>query len=122
MTTFISTLILTFLLVGESETRQTKKEDPKWVVRQVVGLPAEEVIIYIDPEEGVEEEKDGVVFRANSSRRETKTDTLPIVMGVVGGLMFAFASLLAVLYLRPIRLSKLTSVGKLSYLKNGKIC
>ena len=122
MTTFVSTLILTFLLVGESETRQTKKEDPKWVVRQVVGLPAEEVIIYIDPEEGVEEEKDGVVFRANSSRRETKTDTLPIVMGVVGGLMFAFASLLAVLYLRPIRLSKLTSVGKLSYLKNGKIC
>ena len=109
MTTFVSTLILTFLLVGESETRQTKKEDPKWVVRQVVGLPAEEVIIYIDPEEGVEEEKDGVVFRANSSRRETKTDTLPIVMGVVGGLMFAFASLLAVLYLRPIRLSKLAS-------------
>ena len=111
MATFIFTLLLTILLlIGGSESRQSK-EEALWVVRQVVPLPAEEVVIYIDPEEGVEEKKDeeGVVFLANTSKRETKTATLPIVMGVVGGVMFAFASLLAVLYLRPIRLTKLTS-------------
>ena len=124
MATFICTLLLVILLVGESETRQSKEEG-LWVVRQVVPLPAEEVVIYIDPEEGVEEKKEGedVVFLANTSRKETKTATLPIVMGVIGGVMFAFASLLAVLYLRPIRLSKLTTVGKLSYwLKLENVC
>ena len=116
MATFIVTLLLTILLlIGGSESRQSK-EEALWVVRQVVPLPAEEVVIYIDPEEGVEEKKEeeGVVFLANTSKRETKTATLPIVMGVVGGVMFAFASLLAVLYLRPIRLTMLTRVGKLS--------
>ena len=116
MATFIFTLLLTILLlIGGSESRQSK-EEALWVVRQVVPLPAEEVVIYIDPEEGVEEKKEeeGVVFLANTSKRETKTATLPIVMGVVGGVMFAFASLLAVLYLRPIRLTMLTRVGKLS--------
>ena len=110
MATFICTLLLAILLVGESETRQSKEEAPKWVVRQVVPLPAEEVVIYIDPEEGVEE-NEGVVFLANTSRRGTKSATLPIVVGVVGGVIFVFASLLAVLCLRPIRLSKLTTVG-----------
>lgn len=107
MATFIFTLLLTILLlIGGSESRQSK-EEALWVVRQVVPLPAEEVVIYIDPEEGVEEKKEeeGVVFLANTSKRETKTATLPIVMGVVGGVMFAFASLLAVLCLRPIRLT-----------------
>ena len=101
MATFISTLLLTVLLVRGSEARQSE-EEKLWVVRKVVPLPAEEVVIYIDPE--VEEkEEENVVFRANTSKRERKIATLPIVMGVVGGVMFAFASLLAVLCLRPIR-------------------
>ena len=102
MSTFIFTHLLTILLlIRGNETRQSKKE-ALWVVRQVVALPAEEVVIYIDPE--VEEEtEESVVFLANTSKRETKNATLPIVMGVVGGVMFAFASLLAVLCLRPIR-------------------
>ena len=100
MATSIFTLLLTILLlIRGSKTRQSK-EEALWVVRQVVSLPAEEVVIYIDPEM----EEESVVFLANTSKqRETKTATLPIVMGVVGGVMFAFASLLAVLCLRPIR-------------------
>ena len=101
MATFISTLLLTVLLVRGGEAKQSE-EEKLWVVRKVVPLPAEEVVIYIDPE--VEEREENVVFRANTSKqREAKTATLPIVMGVVGGVMFAFASLLAVLCLRPIR-------------------
>ena len=132
MATFIFTLLLTILLlIRGSETRQSK-EEALWVVRQVVTLPAEEVVIqfiqftqlnqfiqfnqsihnirfiqvviYIDPEVEEEKKEESVVISlANTSRRETKTATLPIVMGVVGGVMFAFASLLAVLCLRPIR-------------------
>ena len=103
MATFISTLLLTVLLVRGSEARQSE-EEKLWVVRKVVPLPAEEVVIYIDPEMEEEKKKESVVFLANTSKqREAKTATLPIVMGVVGGVMFAFASLLAVFCLRPIR-------------------
>ena len=103
MATFISTLLLTVLLVRGSEARQSEEEE-LWVVRKVVPLPAEEVVIYIDPEMEEEKKKESVVFLANTSKqREAKTATLPIVMGVVGGVMFAFASLLAVFCLRPIR-------------------
>ena len=104
MATSIFTLLLTILLlIRGSKTRQSK-EEALWVVRQVVSLPAEEVVIYIDPEMEEEKKEESVVFLANTSKqRETKTATLPIVMGVVGGVMFAFASLLAVLCLRPIR-------------------
>ena len=48
-------------------------------------------------------EESVVISLANTSRRETKTATLPIVMAVVGGVMFAFASILTVLYLRSVR-------------------
>ena len=68
-----------------------------WVVRQVVPLPAEEVVIYIDPEEElVDQEKvEEVVFVAKTSKREMKkTATLPIVIGVVGGVVFVLLSLL----------------------------
>ena len=123
MASTITTLLFSMLIINGIEMRQQSKKEKEglWVLRKVVPLPAEEVVIYIDPEEGVQEKKDeeGVVFLANTSKRETKTATLPIVMGVVGGVMFAFASLLAVLCLRPIRLTKLTTVGKLLIL--GKL-
>ena len=123
MATFNFTLLLTILLllIRGSETRQSE-EEALWVVRQVVSLPAEEVaivtdpihpfhtihatqvVIYIDPEVDEEKKEESVVISlANTSRRETKTATLPIVMAVVGGVMFAFASILTVLYLRSIR-------------------
>ena len=123
MATFIFTLLLTILLllIRGSETRQSE-EEALWVVRQVVSLPAEEVVIvtdpihpfhtihatqvviYIDPEVEEEKKEESVVISlANTSRRETKTATLPIVMAVVGGVMFAFASILTVLYLRSVR-------------------
>ena len=87
---------------------QSKKEkEGLWVVRQVVPLPAEEVVIYIDPEEETvdqEKEKEEVVFVAKTSKRERKkTATLPIVIGVVGGVVFVLLSLLTVLCIRPIR-------------------
>ena len=85
------------------------------VVRQVVPLPAEEVVVFIDPEvhqaeqlttEEVadeEEKQDRVVFVAKTSKRE-KTTTLPIVVGGVVGVVFLLLSLLIVLCLRFIRL------------------
>ena len=84
-------------------TNSTKRRT--WVVRQVVPLPAEEVVIYIDPEEElVDQEKEEVVFVAKTSKRESKkTATLPIVIGVVGGVVFVLLSLLTVLCIRPIR-------------------
>ena len=79
-------------------TDSTKRRT--WIVRQVVPLPSEEVVIYID----TEEKEKGVVFVAKTSKRERKkTATLPIVIGVVGGVVFVLLSLLAVLFIRPIR-------------------
>ena len=54
----------------------------------MVPLPAEEVVIYIDPEEELvdQEKEEEVVFVAKTSKRERKkTATLPIVVGVVSG-------------------------------------
>ena len=112
------TLLFTLLMLKSIEMRQQpkKEKDGLWDVRQVVPLPAEEVVIFIDPEvhpaeqltttEEVadeEEKQDRVVFVAKTSKRE-KTTTLPIVVGVVGGVVFLLLSLLIVLCLRLIRL------------------
>ena len=68
---------------------------------------AEEVVIYIDAEEEMvvdQEKEEEVVFVAKTSKRERKkTATLPIVIGVVGGVVFVALSLLTVLCIRPIR-------------------
>ena len=77
-------------------TNSTKRKT--WVVRHVVPLPAEEVVIYIDPEEVMvdQEQEEEVVFVAKTSKRERKKTkaTLPIVIGVVGGVVFVALSLL----------------------------
>ena len=83
-------------------TKSTKRR--MWVVCQVVPLPAEEVVIYIDPEEEMVVDQEELVFVAKTSKRERKkTATLPIVFGVVGGVVFVLLSLLTVLCIRPIR-------------------
>ena len=84
-------------------TNSTKRRT--WVVRQVVPLPAEEVVIYIDPEEEMvvdQEKEEEVVFVAKTSKMERKKTkaTLPIVIGVVGGVVFVLLSLLTVLCIR----------------------
>ena len=109
MASTITTLLFSMLIINGIEMRQQSKKEMEelWVVRQVVPLPAEEVVIYIDPEEETvdqEKEKEEVVFVAKTSKRERKkTATLPIVIGVVGGVVFVALSLLTVLCIRPIR-------------------
>ena len=104
-------------------TKSTKRR--MWVVRQVVPLPAEEVVIYIDPEEEmvVDQEKEKeVVFVAKTSKRERKkTTTLPIVIGMVGGVVFVLISLLTVLCIRPIRWEnhRFSHICKILALKNN---
>ena len=113
------TLLFTLLMLKSIEMRQQpkKEKDGLWDVRQVVPLPAEEVVIFIAPEVHLaeqlttteevaeeEEKQDRVVFVAKTSKRERKkTATLPIVIGVVGGVVFVALSLLTVLCIRPIR-------------------
>ena len=110
------TLLFTLLMLKSIEMRQQpkKEKDGLWDVRQVVPLPAEEVVIFFNPEVHLaeqltteevadgEEKQDRVVFVAKTSKRE-KTTILPIVVGVVGGVVFLLLSLLIVLCL--IRLS-----------------
>ena len=111
------TLLFTLLMLKSIEMRQQpkKEKDGLWDVRQVVPLPAEEVVIFFDPEVHLaeqlttteevayeEEKQDRVVFVAKTSKRK-KTTILPIVVGVVGGVVFLLLSLLIVLCL--IRLS-----------------
>ena len=108
MASTITTLLFSMLIVNGIEMRQQSKKEKEglWVVRQVVPLPAEEVVIYIDAEEEMvdQEKEEEVVFVAKTSKRERKkTATLPIVIGVVGGVVFVLLSLLAVLFIRPIR-------------------
>ena len=118
MTSNIITLLLTLLMIKTIEVRQQSRKEKEglWVVSQVVPLPAEEVVVFIDPEvhqaeqlttEEVadeEEKQDRVVFVAKTSKRERKkTAPLPIVIGVVGGVVFVLLSLLTVLCIRPIR-------------------
>ena len=108
MASTITTLLFSMLIINGIEMRQQSKKEKEglWVVRQVVPLPAEEVVIYIDPEEEMvdQEEEEEVVFVAKTSKRERKkTATLPIVIGVVGGVVFVLLSLLTVLCIRPIR-------------------
>ena len=111
MASTITTLLFSMLIINGIEMRQQSKKEKEglWVVRQVVPLPAEEVVIYIDAEdeELVDQEKEEeveVVFVAKTSKRgRKKTATLPIVIGVVGGVVFVLLSLLAVLFIRPIR-------------------
>ena len=95
----ITTLLFSMLIINGIEMRQQSKKEKEglWVVRQVVPLPAEEVVIYIDPEEEMvdQEKEEEVVFVAKTSKRERKeTATLPIVIGVVGGVVFVLLSLL----------------------------
>ena len=111
------TLLFTLLMIKIIEMRHLSKKEKEglWVVRQVVPLPAGEVVIFIDPEVHLaeqltteevadeEEKQDRVVFVAKTSKRE-KTTTLPIVVGVVGGVVFLLLSLLIFLCLRLIRL------------------
>ena len=111
------TLLFTLLMLKSIEMRQQpkKEKDGLWDVRQVVPLPAQEVVIFFGPEVHLaeqltteevaeeEEKQDRVVFVAKTSKRE-KTTTLPIVVGVVGGVVFLLLSLLIVLCLRLIRL------------------
>ena len=100
MASTITTLLCSMLIINGIEMRQQskKEEEGLWVVRQVVPLPAEEVVIYIDPEEEMvvdQEKEEGVVFVAKTSKRERKeTAALPIVIGVVGGVVFVLLSLL----------------------------
>ena len=108
MASTITTLLCSMLIINGIEMRQLSKKEKEglWVVRQVVPLPAEEVVIYIDPEEELvdQEKEEEVVFVAKTSKRERKkTATLPIVIGVVGGVVFVLLSLLTVLCIRPIR-------------------
>ena len=110
MASTIITLLFTMLIINGIEMRQQSKKEKEglWVVRQVVPLPAEEVVIYIDSEEELvdqeKEKEEEVVFVAKTSKRERKkTATLPIVIGVVGGVVFVALSLLTVLCIRPIR-------------------
>ena len=109
MASTITTLLFSMLIINGIEMRQQSKKEKEglWVVRQVVPLPAEEVVIYIDAEEEMvvdQEKKEGVVFVAKNSKRERKkTATLPIVIGVVGGVVLVLLSLLTVLCIRPIR-------------------
>ena len=108
MAATIITLLFGLLIINGIEMRQQSKKEKEglWVVRQVVPLPAEEVVIYIDPEEEMvdQEKEEGVVFVAKTSKRERKkTATLPIVIGVVGGVVFVLLSLLTVVCIRPIR-------------------
>ena len=102
MASTITTLLFSMLIINGIEMRQQSKKEKEglWVVRQVVPLPAEEVVIYIDAEdeELVDQEKEEeveVVFVAKTSKRgRKKTATLPIVIGVVGGVVFVLLSLL----------------------------
>ena len=110
MASTITTLLFTMLIINGIEMRQQSKKEKEglWVVRQVVPLPAEEVVIYIDAEEEMvvdQEKEEEVVFVAKTSKRERKKTkaTLPIVIGVVGGVVFVALSLLTVLCIRPIR-------------------
>ena len=86
MASTITTLLFSMLIINGIEMRQQSKKEKEglWVVRQVVPLPAEEVVIYIDSEEEIvdqEKEKEEVVFVAKTSKRERKkTATLPIVI------------------------------------------
>ena len=106
------TLLFTLLMLKSIEMRQQpkKEKDGLWDVRQVVPLPAEEVVIFFDPEVHLaeqltteevadeEEKQDRVVFVAKTSKRE-KTTILPIVVGVVGGVVFLLLSLLCLIRL-----------------------
>ena len=101
-------------------TKSTKRR--MWVVRQVVPLPAEEVVIYIDPEEEMVVDQEELVFVAKTSKRERKkTATLPIVIGVVGGVVFVLLSLLTILCIRPIRWEnhRFSLICKIPALKNN---
>ena len=129
MASIITTLLFTMLIINVIEMRQQsqskKEKEGLWVVRQVVPLPAEEVVIYIDPEEEMvvdQEKEEEVVFVAKTSKRERKkTATLPIVIGVVGGVVFVLLSLLTILCIRPIRWEnyRFSHNCKISALKNN---
>ena len=85
MASTITTLLFSMLIINGIEMRQQSKKEKEglWVVRQVVPLPAEEVVIYIDPEEEMvdQEKEEGEGFVAKTSKRERKkTATLPIVI------------------------------------------
>ena len=101
MASTITTLLFSMLIINGIEMRQQSKKEKEglWVVRQVVPLPAEEVVIYIDAEEEMvvdQEKEEEVVFVAKTSKRERKKTkaTLPIVIRVVVGVVFVLLSLL----------------------------
>lgn len=113
-------------------TATSSVQDTTWVFPEVIALPPEEVVIYID----FEETTDAELSKKNQEILTSKVDTknldnentmysgemqeeqlanrwveeqaakgadLAIVMGVLGGVLLAVASLLCILFLKPMK-------------------
>ena len=113
-------------------TATSSMQDTTWVFPEVVALPPEEVVIYIDSDETADAElstrdqeiltsevdtnnldSEGTLYSgkvqeeqmANSwvEEQAAKGADLAIVMGVLGGVLLAAASLLCILFLKPMK-------------------